>query len=214
MKIESIEKARKGTKFRVSLDDGTELLLSKEVIIDFGLRRNDELSEGLLSEITGAQSYRDAYFAAGRLLNYRMRTRSELEQRLQKKGYPQTVVERVLARMGEIGLLDDSKFADAFVASKISSRPVGKRMLEHGLREKGVGKEIAHEAVSRISDEETQLHLALRAAETKMRSLRRFAPDKRREKLIAFLARRGFDWWVIRKVTGKIFKGEADAVDL
>ncbi len=214
MRIESIQKARKGPKFVLSLDNGSELLLSKEVIIDFGLRRNDELGEDLVSQIADAQSYRDAYFAAGRLLNYRMRTRSELDQRLRQKGYSQTVVEKVLGKMSEIGLIDDSKYADAFVASKISSRPVGRRELERGLREKGVAKDIALDALSGIGDEDTQLRLALQAADTKLRSLRRFEPDKRRDKLIAFLARRGFDWGVIRKVTLKLFKGDSDAVDL
>lgn len=213
MRIELIEKARRGSKFRVAFDGGVELLLSKEVIIDFGLRRNDEVSEKLYSEITDAQSYRDAYFAAGRLLDYRMRTCSELTQRLQKKGYPQVVVEKVIDKMSELGIIDDSRFADAFVATKISSRPVGKRELERRLREKGVPKEDAQNAVRQVSDEETQVRLASQAAETKLRSLARFDPKKRRDKLVSFLARRGFDWGVIKKVTRKVFEGDGDVVD-
>lgn len=213
MRIELIEKARKGNKFRVSFEDEKVLLLSKEVIIDFGLRRDDEISEALFLQITDAQSYRDAYFAAGRLLNYRMRTRSELTQRLQKKGFPEAVIEKVIGKMSEIGLIDDSRFADAFVASKISSKPVGRRELERGLREKGVGKEALQNAVSHVSDEETQVRLASEAAEIKMRSLKRYDPKKRRDKLVSFLARRGFDWDIIRKVARKMFEGDMDAVD-
>lgn len=213
MRIESIEKARRGGKFKVSFDGGSELLLSKEVIIDFGLRRNDEISAGRYSEISDAQSYRDAYFAAGRLLDYRMRTRSELTQRLLKKGYDRTTVGKVIDKMSEVGLVDDSRFADAFVAARISSKPVGKRELERKLREKGIAKEEAHNAVLQVSDEETQFCLASQAAEMKLRSLARFDPKKKREKLVSFLARRGFDWGVIKKVTREIFKGDLDAVD-
>ncbi len=214
MRILSIEKARRGGKFTVSFDDGTELALSREVIIDFGLRRNDEMTEEAVAHLKDAQLFRDAYFAAGRLLNYRLRTRSELDQRLRKKGYPQEIVERVIGKLTRVGLIDDSRFAEAFVATKIASKPVGRRELERGLREKGVGKEAAEKAVSAVRDDDTQLKLALAAAETKLRTLRRFDPAKRRDKLTAFLARRGFDWDIIRRVTRKIFKGDADAIDL
>ena len=214
MRIESIEKARKGAKYSVSFDDGTAILLSREVIIDFGLRKNDELSRETVTSITEAQLYRDAYYAAGRLLDYRMRTRSELDQRLLKKGYPEKVVQKVIGKMSELGLIDDSRFADAFIASKIAARPIGKRELERGLREKGISKEAAQIAVLQVSDDDTQLELAIKAAKTKMRSLRRFEPRKRQEKLVAFLARRGFDWEVIRKAVRKIFNGDVDAIDL
>lgn len=214
MRIESIERARKGGKFRVCFDEGTELLLSKEVIIDFGLRRNDEISGEAYLELQDAQAYRDTYFAAARLLNYRMRTRSELIQRLLKKGHEQAVIDKVIAKLSDMGFIDDSRFAEAFVASKVAAKPVGKRELERGLREKGVGKEAAQNALAQVGDDETQLRLALDAANTKMRSLRRYDAVKRRDKLVAFLARRGFDWDVIKKVTRKLLKGDADAVDL
>lgn len=214
MRIGSIEKQRKGNKFKVLFDEGTELLLSKEVIIDFGLRRNDDISAEIFSELRNSQSYRDAYLAAARLLNYRLRTRSELDGRLMQKGFERDTVDKVIRKLSDIGLIDDSRFADAFVASKIASKPVGKRELARGLREKGVGRETAAAAVSLVSDDETQLRLALDAASTRMRSLARFEPVKQREKLSAFLARRGFDWDVIKKVTQAMLKGDKDAVDL
>ncbi len=214
MRISSIERARRGGKFVISFDEGTELIFSREVIIDFGLRRNDEITSELLSRLSEAQSFHDAYTAAARLLNYRMRTRIELDKRLQQKGYPRTTIDNVIAKLSQIGLIDDSRFADAFVASKIAAKPVGRRELERALREKGVAKDEVEKAVSSVMDEETQFKLALAAAETKMRSLGRFETNKRRDKLVAFLARRGFDWDVIRKVTRAVFKGDVDAVDL
>jgi regulatory protein len=214
MRIQSIQKARKGGRYVISFDEGKDLLLSKEVLIDFGLRRNDEIAEETLDKIQDAQLFRDAYFVAGRLLNYRMRTRTELDQRLRKKGYSHEIVERVIGKLGQLGLIDDSRFAEAFVATKIASKPVGRRELERGLREKGVAKETVEKAISLVRDDDTQLSLALAAAESRMRSLKRFDSAKRREKLAAFLARRGFDWDIIKKVTRRVFKGDIDAVDL
>jgi regulatory protein len=211
MRIISIEKAHRGGKFKISLEQGEEMLLSKEVIVDFGLRRNDEISQETFLKIQSSQSYHDTYVAAMRLLNYRMRTRHELAQRLRQKQFPSGIIVQVLEKLNRLGLIDDSRFAEAFIASKTSSRPIGKKLLEHRLQEKGVSKETALEAVAPLSDEATQLELALKAAKAKVRSIRKFDAIKRREKLIAFLARRGFDWAIIKKVVLRIIPEDDDS---
>ncbi len=214
MRIVSIEKAHRGGKFKVCFEEEGELLLSKEVIVDFGLRRNDEISSERMQQIQDAQSYQDTYIAAMRLLNYRMRTTAELRQRLHMKEFPPGAINRVLDKLTNLGLVDDVRFAEAFIASKVASKPIGKRELERKLREKGVSKETASQALSDVSNDETQIEFALQAAEIKIRSLKRYELKKRREKLVAFLARRGFDWDVIRKVVRKMFDGDYDAVDI
>ncbi|MGO9480601.1 MAG: regulatory protein RecX, partial [Candidatus Kryptoniota bacterium] len=174
MRIVSIEKARRGGKLKALLDDGNELLLSKEVIIDHGLRRNDEISDENLHKIQDSQLYHDTYFAAMRLINYRMRTKSELIQRLGEKKFPGEMIERVVEKLNGIGLIDDQKFAELFIAGKVAQRPVGKRELERKLREKGISKDMASRALSVISGDDFQNGLASQAAEVKGRSLKRF----------------------------------------
>lgn len=181
------------------------MILSREVIVDYGLRKDDEISNEVLLKIQGSQLYHDTYLAAMRLLNYRMRTRHELVNRLRQKKFTPDVIDQVVNRLGSLGLIDDSRFAEAFIATKISSKPIGKRELERMLREKGVPKETTLKALSGFTDETQQIELALRAVDIKLRSLRKFTPEKKKEKLIAFLARRGFDWDVIKKVIRKTF---------
>ncbi len=208
MRITSIEKAQRGGKFRISFDQGDDLSLSQDILVDFGLRRNDEISSETLLKIRNSQSYHDTYAAAVRLLNYRMRTKHELVQRLKQKQFPKDIIDRVMDKLDGLGLIDDSRFADAYISSKISSKPVGKRVLEVKLREKGIRKDIVSKAISSVCEDEAQLELASRAVGTKMRSLRRFDPVKRKEKLIAFLARRGFDWSIIKKVVSATLPDE------
>ena len=220
MKIISIEKLRRGGKFKVSLAAGEshpreskDLILSKDVIVDYGLRRYDEISEETASKILDSQLYHDTYFAAMRLINYRMRTRTELTQRLREKSFPAETIERVTDRLTGLGLVDDRKFAEIFVAAKVARKPVGKRELERRLREKGIMKEIAAMALSAVSEDGRQLELATQAAEIKIRSLKRFDAKKRKGKLAAFLVRRGFDWSVIKKVIMRLMEDEFDGGD-
>lgn len=230
MRIISIEKAHRGGKFKISFNsegasasggnEGEEMLLSKEVVVDYGLRRGDEISNETFLKIRNSQSYHDTYVAAIRLLNYRMRTRQELIRRLRQKQFPAGIIDQVLDKLDGLGLINDSQFAEAFIVSKTSSKPIGRKLLERKLQEKGISRETVLETVATLSDEATQLELALKAARTKRRSLRKFDETKRREKLIAFLARRGFDWAIIKKVVHRIIpegelseNGEFDAGD-
>jgi len=214
MRILSLEKLRQGGKFKVTFDDGVTIVVRREVMIDFGLRRNDEFDERRLAELKSAQTYQDAFAAAMRLLNYRMRTLAELKGRLKQKDFDPGTIERVAGKLVDLGLVDDSSFADAFVASKISGKPVGTRELERKLREKGVSKEIASAAVQPVRGEGTQLRLALSAAKKRLRSMGRLDDLKKRDRLAAFLVRRGFDWSIISKTIRQVLKGDDDAIDL
>lgn len=214
MLVERIEKARRGDRYVVHFNDGADILLSGDVIVDFGLRKKDEISEGRLREIQEAQSYHDAYVAAVRLLDYRMRTVKELRQRLEGKGVSPPIIGRVIEKLAALRLVDDSVFAEAYVADKGASKPLGKRELARRLREKGVSKENISEALSVVGSDEKQFELAMTAAERKFRSLQRFTGKKRQEKLAAFLLRRGFEWSIIRKVVQSFMKDEFDETDL
>jgi len=205
MKIVSIEKSPRSGKIKVSFDEREVLILSKEVLIDYGLRKNDDISDGLLLKIRKSQMYHDTYLAAMRLINYRMRTKSELVKRLREKKFPIEMIELVIGKLRDVGLIDDEKFAEMFVAGKVTRKPVGRRELERRLLEKGITKEAAAAALSTVGGEEIQNELALRAARTKIRALKRFDKKKRREKLISFLARRGFDWSIIKNVVRETF---------
>lgn len=218
MRIVSVEKDRRGGKFRVTFDDDHEIILSRDVIIDYSLRKNDEISAEVERKLLNSQSYHDTYFAAMRLLNYKMRTRSELISRLRQKNFGAEVIRTVVDKLCAISLIDDSRYADAFVASRVSARSLGPRELERRLREKGVSKETAHEAVSTVSDDRSQLELAVKAIQPRLRSMSRLDPEKRTIRLIGFLARRGFEWSIIKAaikatVPGKtdLRKGDGDA---
>ncbi|MCL5267844.1 MAG: RecX family transcriptional regulator [Bacteroidetes bacterium] len=210
MRIVLIEKAHRGVRFVIHFDEGADILLTREVIIDFGLRKNDEIDDARLREIKEVQSYHDAYAAAIRLLNYRMRTKKEISQRLEKKTFPTPIVERVIERLSGLGLLDDSVYAEAYISDKGASKPIGKRELERRLREKGLSKDTISDALAMVGSDEKQFELAAAAAETKIRSLARFTGRQKQEKLIAFLLRRGFEWGVVKKVVETITKGDLD----
>ncbi len=127
-----------------------------------------------------------------RLLTVRARTRSELEAQLTKRGYPDDVSARVLDRMADVGLIDDTAFAEQWVRERRTNAGKGKRVLAAELRTKGVDADVIAETLDSVDAGEWRV----RAEELVATKLRREDLDdatKVTRRLVAMLARRGYN---------------------
>lgn len=125
-----------------------------------------------------------AHEAALRLLAHRPRAERELAARLRRRGFPAAAVEAEVARLRRAGLLDDERFARAWVEARAGR---GRLLLRRELVARGVPAGLAGEAVAGLDDRETALALARgRAPRLAGLDFRRF-----RARLGGFLARRG-----------------------
>jgi regulatory protein len=129
-----------------------------------------------------------------RLLTVRARTRAELAAALEKRGYPEDVVDRVLGRLATVGLVDDEDFAEQWVRSRHVNTGKGKRALAAELRRKGVDDEVINEALADI-DPGAERQRAEQLVRDKLRR-ERLGDDaddvKVTRRLVGMLARRGY----------------------
>jgi len=143
--------------------------------------------------------------AAARFLETRSRSISEVRRRLATAGYRTELVEGAIARLVELGMLDDAAFARAWVESRDRARPRGERALRQELRLKGIDPAVVDEVLAERDgagdggdagepatspDADAADRLLARSA----RLLARVAdPRARRRRAYALLARNGFD---------------------
>jgi regulatory protein len=128
-----------------------------------------------------------------RLLTARARTRAELSGQLAKRGYPDDVTDRVLARLAAVGLVDDVEFAEQWVESRRSSAGKGRRALAAELHTKGVDKEVITTVLGGIdAGAERQRAEQLVRARLKREDLDGDSTRVAR-RLVGMLARRGYD---------------------
>jgi regulatory protein len=80
--------------------------------------------------------------AAARFLEVRPRSIAEVRRRLRDNGYREDLVEGAIARLVDLGMLDDAAFARAWVESRDRARPRGARALQVELRRKGVAEDL------------------------------------------------------------------------
>ena len=161
-------------------------------------RRRHKIPEGERS----APDPEAAMEIAARFLGSRPRTRWELERRLGRAAAEPEVIEATLDRLAALGYVDDAAFARWWAEQRDRHAPRGRRMVEAELRQHGVsrdvleelrGGELAEPALDREALPGTELERARVALDRHLRN-RPFPPDpKARQRLGAFLVRRGFD---------------------
>jgi len=134
--------------------------------------------------------------AALRFLEARQRSTVELRTRLNRAGYRPDLVEGAIARLIELGMLDDVAFARAWVESRDRARPRGERALRSELRHKGIDRAIADGVLEdrETSAPEADASAAERLLQRHAAAIARVAdPRRRRQRAYALLARNGFD---------------------
>ena len=109
------------------------------------------------------------------LLGYRERSAKELTGRLLDNGYPVSVVGPIVTRYREVELVDDARFATAWVRSRCSAG-YGRRRIARELAEKGIADELATIAL----DEELAVDEATRAREALRGKVPRDAKERDR----------------------------------
>lgn len=119
------------------------------------------------------------------------RTRQQLADKMRDRECATEVIEQVLNRMSDVGLVDDQAYAHMLVRTKTQGSGLAVRGLRHELRKKGVPEEMAEAAVAEVEpDQERAQAEALVAA--RLPRLHGLDRDVQMRRLGGFLARKGY----------------------
>ena len=166
------------------------------------LKVGQRLSEAQTAELRAQADVEKAYERALRFLTYRPRSEAEVARYFKSKGVELAVQEEILGRLRRLGLLDDEAFARFWVESREHSRPSGALALKSELRQKGVSDEVIQRALESLDQERS----AYRAAQKQARRYRGLTEQEFRNKVSAFLARRGFPYSVAKATVKRLIQ--------
>ncbi|MDO0937086.1 recombination regulator RecX [Streptomyces sp. DG2A-72] len=144
-----------------------------------------------------------------RLLTGTPRTRKQLADALRKREIPDDAAEEVLSRFEEVGLINDSAFADAWVESRHNGRGLARRALAQELRTKGVDSTLIDAAVSQLDSEQEEA-TARELVARKLRATRGLDRDKRLRRLAGMLARKGYPEGMALRVVRQALEEEGE----
>ena len=187
----------------VYLDGTFAFGVYQDVVVQFGLRKGKHLTVAEQREILAADQVHIAMATALHYLGYKPRTEREVRRKLDEKDLG-AVADRTIARLNELGYLDDASYAHAYVEARMR-RGYGPRRIRMELRRRGVANAQVEQALEAVVDADDRLEAAREQAARRWPRLQKESdPRRRRKKLYDFLLRRGFGYDLIRQVTDEL----------
>ena len=198
-------------RMRVSIS-GVEIGdLTIDFIAEQRISEGREIPRAMANEIVAAVDRTVVLDKALDLLAVRARSARDLRMRLRRAGAPEADITWAIDRLVRQGLLDDAVYARQVARAKVLGGGVSRRKVVTELRRRGVSAETADEAIDATLSEVDldEEGAALQAAEKRMRALASLDPKQQRQRLYAYLARRGFETDVVRRVITEVQRRNA-----
>lgn len=127
-----------------------------------------------------------------RLLRERPRSVFEVRQRLKQRGHGVDAVEKTIRAALDAGLLDDRTFTKLWVTDRLWHHPLSRAAMAQELHDKGIDPAIIDATLGELYPAVREVEVARDLAETRFERLRRIDPDRRRNRTVNHLVRRGF----------------------
>jgi regulatory protein len=147
-----------------------------------------------------------------RQLAVRPRTRAELATALRRRSIADEVIDEVLDRYDEVGIIDDEAFARAWVTSRHHGKGLARRALAGELRRKGVDPDAVGEALEEL-DPQTEEETARALVARRMRVERTAAPEAAFRRMVGMLARKGYPAGLAIRVVKEALAAEAESAE-
>lgn len=199
--ITAVKPQRNGKRVNIYLDGKFGFGLDLANYVKLGLKTEQELTENEVEEIVKKGEYQKTWDKLLRFVSVRPRSEKEIRDYLKRKRVHDSLHKKLFNRLKSLELVGDMAFSKWWIEQRTTFKPRGKRVIGYELRVKGVKKEIIEEALSQITiDEEKVARTLLAKKEYRWKGLPK---REARLKKSQFLARKGFSWEIIEKVTSK-----------
>lgn len=200
----------------VAIDGVGRFRLDAATVSALAIEEGRDIDARAARRIADAAVRQDGRATALRLLNRRLRSRTELAAALRRRGTSGAVLQTLLAELTHAGWIDDARFARAWVADRLALRPGGRRRLKAELIAKGIARDLADETIGAMLTPQAEEELALAQAGGRWRRLQRLPPPVARRRLAGWLQRRGFGQPAIARAlrnleAGTTAEGHAEA---
>ena len=199
-RITAIEpQVRHANRFNLYVDD--RFVVGLSAIMAARVHVGQVITDAELSKLEQDEAFETAYEKALKFLEPRPRSSTEVKQHLLKKKIDSNIADKVITRLTESGLLDDTAFAKYWVENREQFRPRAARALRFELKRKGLSDSDIKEAVGEVDENDS----AYRAGANRAKRWRNLERREFMEKLTGFLIRRGFSYSVAKDAVVRLW---------
>lgn len=217
-KITSVEPQKKNPKrFNVFLDGQFAFGADEDLVVSFRLIPGKIIEQKDLEKLLFESEVGKLMERMYGLFSVRQRSEREVRDYLKNLSFKrkakngeeisELVVNLLVERLTQRGLINDLEFAKLWVEARRKSKQKGVKALKSELYQKGIARDIVEEVLSeesRIMNQElSEEELATQALEKKIKSWKSLPSQEFKKKATGFLLRHGFGYEIIQGVVEK-----------
>lgn len=197
--ITAIKPQKNKKRVNVHLDGKFGFGIDLENFMKLGLKVEQDLTDEEIEEVVKKALFQKTYGKLVKFATLRPRSEKEINDWLRKHKVHKSLHKELFIRLKRLELIDDKKFAQWWVEQRTTFRPRGKRALFAELSQKGINRDLINEVLIEVEIDEEKM--ARELLEKKTYRWKGLAKREAKKKMSEFLARKGFGWEVIKKVT-------------
>lgn len=204
MQVTNISYSKSKEVFEVVFEDETKLLLNYNIFEKYKVSVDMDFSE---TEIQEMKYFSDIERAKSRAINYisgKLKTKYEVRLKLKEKDFTEDIIDEVIDILEKEEYLNDRLYCEVFIEDKKQLNGYGKNKIKSLLIQKGISKSVFEDFLDEFEYEE-EFDNALKMGIKKLNLLSNEEDIfKKKQKLINYLAYRGFSFDVINDVIREI----------
>lgn len=204
MQVTNINYSKSKEVFEVVFEDETKLLLNYNIFEKYKVSVDMDFSE---AEILEMKYFSDIERAKSRAINYisgKLKTKYEVRLKLKENDFAEDIIDEVLDILENEEYLNDKIYCEIFIEDKKKLNGYGKNKIKTLLIQKGVSKNIFEDFLDEFEYDE-EFDNALKMGIKKLNLLSNEEDNfKKKQKIINYLAYRGFGFDVINDVLREI----------
>jgi regulatory protein len=141
----------------------------------------------------------DLYDVAVRALMRRAHSVHEMKKKLERRSDNKLLVQLVMARLKENGMIDDARYAKQFARQRTESRKQGRFRIARDLRGRGIPDRNIEAALAEAAQNTDEAAMVRQRVERKLRSFRGEIDEKKLASIYGSLLRAGFSADLVRR---------------
>lgn len=204
MQVININYSKSKEVFEVIFEDETKLLLNYNIFEKYKVSVDMAFSE---EEILEMKYFSDIERAKSRAINYisgKLKTKYEVRLKLKENGFAEDIIDEVLDILENEEYLNDRVYCEIFIEDKKKLNGYGKNKIKSLLIQKGISKNIFEDFLDEFEYDD-EFDNALKMGIKKLNLLSNEEDNfKKKQKIINYLAYRGFGFDVINDVLREI----------
>lgn len=185
---------------KIEIDGEFAFVLYKGELRVYGIKENQEISEEVYHKILTEVLSKRAKLRAMNLLKSRAYTAFQLKEKLEEGGYPEKIIEEAIDYVSSFGYVNDSQYAVDFI--EYNKETKSKNRIFMDLFKKGIPRDMIEEAWNDVVGEEKEKFEKEQIIY--WLSKKHYSPEtaslQEKQKMMAFLYRKGFSNEMIRSV--------------